>query len=112
LALVLILALGGPGYAQTWTTGQPRYFPATGLTMAGEFTSYFDAHGGLPVFGYPITEARQEGGFLVQYFERERLEWHPEHAGTPFEVLLGRLGAELTAGREIERAFSRCPTRR
>jgi hypothetical protein len=28
----------------------------------------------------------------VQYFERTRLEYHPEHAGTPYEVLLGQFG--------------------
>ena len=110
LALAWLLATSGrPGQAQVGTTGQPRYFAATGLTMAGEFSNYFDAHGGVPVFGYPITEARAEGGFLVQYFERERLEWHPEFAGTPYEVLLGRLGVELTAGREAEQAFQPVP---
>jgi hypothetical protein len=30
----------------------------------------------------------------VQYFERQRLEWHPENLGTPYAVLLGRMGAE------------------
>jgi hypothetical protein len=30
----------------------------------------------------------------VQYFERARFEWHPDLSGTPYEVLLGRLGAE------------------
>ncbi len=102
--LVLTLVLGGVRLAGA-TGDPPRYFAATGLSMAGEFTGYFDAHGGLPVFGYPITEAEEENGFLVQYFERERLEYHPENAGTPFEVLLGRLGAELTTGREREPAF-------
>lgn len=32
--------------------------------------------------------------FTVQYFERQRFEYHPELAGTPYEVQLGRLGAE------------------
>ncbi|HUS15981.1 MAG TPA: hypothetical protein VM536_13325, partial [Chloroflexia bacterium] len=31
----------------------------------------------------------------VQYFERNRFEHHPENAGTPFEVLLGRLGTQF-----------------
>ena len=104
LALVLGSGLGGARPAGA-TTDPPRYFAATGLTMAGEFTGYFDAHGGVPVFGYPISEATQENGYLVQYFERERLEYRPENAGTPFEVLLGRLGAELTAHRVADPAF-------
>ena len=33
--------------------------------------------------------------YLVQYFERNRLEYHPENAGTRFEVQLGLLGSEL-----------------
>jgi hypothetical protein len=27
--------------------------------------------------------------------ERAPFEWHPEYAGTDYEVLLGRLGAQL-----------------
>jgi hypothetical protein len=35
----------------------------------------------------------------VQYFERGRLEYHPENAGSPYEVLLGQLGTEMLATR-------------
>lgn len=77
----------------------PRYYAATGHTLAGQFTAFYDRYGGLPVFGYPLDEAHSEGGYLVQYTERERLEYHPENAGGPYAVLLGRLGADLTAGR-------------
>ena len=28
----------------------------------------------------------------MQYFERAVFEWHPEYAGTPYEVLLSQLG--------------------
>jgi hypothetical protein len=35
----------------------------------------------------------------VQYFERNRLEYHPEHKGTEFEVLLGLLGVQTYQGR-------------
>jgi len=34
----------------------------------------------------------------VQYFERQRFEYHPEYGGTRYEVLLGRLGAEQLKG--------------
>src|SRR5207302_8629300 len=33
--------------------------------------------------------------YLVQYFERSRMEYHPENAGTAYEVLLGQLGTEV-----------------
>lgn len=35
-----------------------------------------------------------ENGLQVQYFERQRFELHPEN-GRPYDVLLGRLGAQL-----------------
>jgi hypothetical protein len=75
-----------------------RYYEQTGLTLAPEFLAFYDAHGGVPLFGYPVTPARTENGYLVQWTERQRLEYHPEHAGTPYEVLLGLLGRELTDG--------------
>ena len=33
--------------------------------------------------------------YWVQWFERVRLEYHPEYAGTPAEVLLGQFGRRL-----------------
>ena len=33
------------------------YFPQTGHTISGRFLSYWQNNGGLPVFGYPITDA-------------------------------------------------------
>jgi hypothetical protein len=75
-----------------------RDYPQTGVTLAGEFVPFYDQNGGLAQFGYPISQARIENGYLVQWTERQRLEHHPEHAGTRFEVLLGLLGRELTDG--------------
>jgi hypothetical protein len=42
-----------------------------------------------------FDELNPDGGrrLTVQYVERQRLEYHPEHAGTPYETQLGRLGA-------------------
>ena len=34
----------------------------------------------------------------MQYFERARLEYHPEHQGTEFVVLLGLMGREVLTG--------------
>ena len=56
--------------------------------------------GGLAQFGYPLSQPFMEvnkenaKSYLVQYFERQRFEYHPENKGTRYEVLLGRLGAE------------------
>ncbi len=77
-----------------------RYLPETGHTIAPEFVTYWETRGGVRLFGYPITEPFWENGLLIQYFERARFEYHPELAGTPWEVLLGRLGAQIWAERQ------------
>ncbi len=68
------------------------YFAATGHYLAYGFKTYWDNNGGLAVFGYPISEETTESGRTVQYFERARFEYWPEHKGTPYEVQLGLLG--------------------
>jgi len=75
------------------------YFPETGHSLSLGFLSYWRARGGLDVFGYPISEELDEGNgdgsgraYTVQYFQRARFEYHPELAGTPYEVQLGLLG--------------------
>jgi hypothetical protein len=72
------------------------FFPQTGHTLRGTFLSYWGTNGGLPIFGYPTSEEFVERGedgrdYTVQYFERHRLELHPENA-RPYNVLLSRLG--------------------
>lgn len=73
----------------------------TGHKLCGKFRDHWRANGGLWMFGYPISEEFEEGGYVVQYFERARFEWHPDRAGTPFEVLLGRLGYDLFVQRYL-----------
>ena len=72
------------------------YFNETGQYLQGTFLEYWQSHGGLPIFGFPITPQFYENGYMVQYFERNRFEYHPENAGTPYEVLLGLLGNQQT----------------
>ncbi|MCS6889352.1 MAG: CAP domain-containing protein [Chloroflexus sp.] len=66
--------------------------------VEGRFAEYWQQNGGLPVFGFPISPAFEqevEGRRrLVQIFERNRFELHPENA-RPYDVLLGRLGDDL-----------------
>ncbi len=75
------------------------YFPETGHTIARGFLAFWKANGGLAVFGYPLTEEFTENGRTVQYFERARMEYYPEYAGTPNVIQLGQLGREYTKGR-------------
>ncbi|MEI7768952.1 MAG: hypothetical protein WCI67_03135 [Chloroflexales bacterium] len=76
------------------------YVPETGHRIAPEFVGYWQANGGLPIYGYPISEPFTEVNaadgrpYLVQYFERNRLEYHPAANGAPGTVMLGLLGSE------------------
>jgi hypothetical protein len=75
------------------------YFTETGHNLANAFLSYWQRNGGLAVFGYPISEEFAEvnptdgNTYSVQYFERNRFEWHPERE-PQFNVQLGLLGVE------------------
>jgi peptidoglycan-N-acetylglucosamine deacetylase len=76
------------------------YYPETGHRLCFGFRSYWARNGGLAIYGFPISEEFQERNpdtgktYTVQYFERARFEYHPEYRGTPYEVLLGRLGVQ------------------
>jgi hypothetical protein len=86
-------------------TAGGRYFSETQHTLAPSFQDFWASNGGLPVFGYPLTESFSEVNasdgqvYQVQYVERQRFEHHPANQGTPYEVELGRLGAEEVARR-------------
>ncbi len=86
-------------------------FPQTGQAVQGPFRRFWERNGGLPIFGYPISDELDEpsdaGGsqtLKVQYFERAKFEHHPElPAGQ--DVLLTLLGRMAVAGREAETPF-------
>src|SRR6185436_3338407 len=75
------------------------YFVETRHQVCAPFLGYWKTQGGLERFGYPITERLTEQiegqTYAVQYFERRRMEYHPELAGTRYEILLGLLGSSL-----------------
>lgn len=54
------------------------YFDETKHKVCNSFLTYYREHGGLDMFGYPITEYVYENGLIVQYFQRARMEWRPE----------------------------------
>ena len=91
--------------AQVPATAEQAYFQETGHSLKGPFLKFWRSHGGLAVFGFPISEEYSEVSttdgktYTVQYFERNRFEYHPEFAGTSNEVLMGLLGLEMTQGR-------------
>ncbi|HEU4793316.1 MAG TPA: S8 family serine peptidase, partial [Nitrolancea sp.] len=97
--------------AQFDSTPDRVYFSETGHSLSSGFKMYWDTHGGLAIFGFPISEEFAERDpdtgavYTVQYFERNRFEYHPEFSGTPFEVSLGRLGVQIA-----DQTFPPAPT--
>lgn len=99
-------ALGG-SVAQLTLSEQPVYLRQTYdhvLTFAevphdlrGGIRQRWEAGGGVPVFGFPLTpvmrEQRGGGTYATQWFERARIELHPQNP-PPYDVLLGLLGIE------------------
>lgn len=53
-----------------------RHYPQMGHTVNGDFLVYFDQHGGLDRFGFPIAEPLMVEGKLVQDFQRARMIWN------------------------------------
>ena len=118
--LLAILLSASPAFLQTPTVSaatdpyatQPAptapdpnrtYFPETGHFVSAIFYKYWSKYGGLAQFGLPLTEEFKELNpadgktYTVQYFERNRFEYHPEFAGTKYEVLMGLLGNQIMA---------------
>jgi hypothetical protein len=77
-----------------------RYFAETGYGVSEPFLSFWEQHD-FAVFGYPISgevdeRLPQDGPqetHRVQYFERARLEYHPEQPDRPVQI--GLLGSAL-----------------
>lgn len=99
LALVWLIGslLVAQPIAANTEAGAPVLYKETGHTLAYSFREFWIRNGGLPIFGYPITEVYVEDGRPVQYFERARLEWHGNY-GIVQAGHLGKWAAERSAG--------------
>jgi hypothetical protein len=90
-----------PRLAPVASTPERLYFPTTGHTLSGRFLAYWQSHRGATLLGAPISEVLvEENGdgthhrYPFQWFERGCIEYHPEHAGTPYAMELGLLGIQ------------------
>ena len=90
-----------------------RYVPATEHNLSPRFASAYDRLGGFERFGFPRTELFLEGGLMVQWFQRGRLEYRPDLQGTPYEVQISLLGDQLLTDRpKPEEPVEATPERR
>jgi protocatechuate 3,4-dioxygenase beta subunit len=101
---------GRQGEAPFKPVGDPenrsQWFSQTGHTVGDDsqggraIAAFWSQRGDVRQFGLPLSQPFMEANnydgktYLVQYFERQRFEYHPEYKGTRYEVLLRRLGAE------------------
>ena len=73
LALILLTLLSIPT-ARPTAAQERECFPQTGYCIEGRFLQFWLQNGGLPVFGYPISPARDERirdtgqTYLTQWF--------------------------------------------
>lgn len=75
------------------------YFEPTAHHLSGGFLRFWWEHGQTKVFGLPISAEATEGGRVVQYFERARLEYFPDRKGTAYEIQPSALGRRYSQGR-------------
>src|SRR5919109_1658772 len=87
VSLILGGALGHSTLAQS--LGQdPGYFAATGYRIASpEILSYFQHHGGVRTFGYPVSSEFPLLGQRVQIFQRQVLQLRADGSVTPTNLL-------------------------
>ncbi|MFW6075829.1 MAG: N-acetylmuramoyl-L-alanine amidase, partial [Chloroflexota bacterium] len=87
------------------STGDTIYFPETGHSTSHRFLQVWGERGGVAIFGFPISEKFEERSktdgkiHLIQYFERNRFEYHPDEPDPYYQVLLGHLGREILIDR-------------
>jgi hypothetical protein len=87
--------------AEIYNDGPPgQCFYETGHCMSYDFNEHWYAHGRLAINGFPLSEVfseQLEDGkvYRVQYFERVRMEYHPEVADPQYRVQLGQFGRHI-----------------
>jgi len=76
------------------------FFPQTHHNVSSLFYTFWQNNGSLDRLGFPIDEEQRETDpatgqvFQLQWFERARLEFHPENQ-PPYHLELGLLGNEI-----------------
>ena len=81
-------------YSEAMVGGDPtvcKTFP-NGKEVCYAFWQFYQSNNGVKFLGNPISNTEiNEGGYLIQFFEKGLLEWHPEKAAG-FRVVVADLG--------------------
>ncbi len=114
ILVALSVLLGGTIVYAPRARAAEECFAETNQCIRGRFLDYWEANGGLARNGFPLTEERVEvledgNAYTVQYFERVRLEHHPENA-PPYDVLLGQFGRRVLSQRLLAARTAPQPT--
>jgi lipoprotein-anchoring transpeptidase ErfK/SrfK len=110
LALILLLSILTVPLARAQSNA--LYFPTTGhhLTDNQGFLSFWQAHNGEQLLGFPVTEALQSDSGAIQYFEKGRLEQQSDPATGASPVRNGSVGTEYAEA--LWRSFAAAPPRK
>lgn len=92
IVIIMVILTGCQGQPAARTEiGASHFFFETGQTVRGDFWRFFNIYGGVDSLGYPLTEEITLDGWTVQYFEKGRLERHPENEPA-YLITVGWLG--------------------
>ncbi|MBC8164133.1 MAG: L,D-transpeptidase [Roseiflexaceae bacterium] len=86
------------------------FFGETSHNLSGKFRQFWEKRGGLPIFGYPLSEPFEETSTIdgqvriVQYFERFKFEYFPEELNSFYHGQVNAYGLRLAALREVQMA--------
>lgn len=98
LFLVLLFGLNliacRPESSLAFETAEAPYVAETGYLVQGRFLHFYRVYGGEDSLGEPLSEEMTAEGWQVQYFEKGRLEYHPENEPA-YQVTVGWLGELL-----------------
>jgi hypothetical protein len=101
-ALLIVVAVAAHHRLEAQSQNR-QCFEETGYCMSGRIAEFWMQQGGLTVFGYPISSEdvfEIEGQPIkAQWFERYRIEVHPQN-DPPYDIQLGRMGADVLAASE------------
>lgn len=115
-AAMVVMRRVEPAFIAVTDPGDGTFDRVSGHTLRNSpapFRDFYANNGGLRVYGRPLSEQTQEVNqadgktYWVQYFERQRLEWHPDEPNPRFRIMLGLLGSEYRDQQHAgEAAFS------